>query len=105
MSSRLVIFCDNCGIEKRQVNHWWKVWLDQDIFHCSPAEQSIYLTDCNGEPATKPIKDICGQACAMVLYGLYLQYNALEVPAAKVVPMLEVPYKSPVAVIDDDIPF
>ena len=66
MSEKTVKYCDVCGIEKKDVNHWFKVWIEDGVFGSAHLEESIDLTD------AKEINDACGQPHAIQLYGRYL---------------------------------
>lgn len=70
MSTVQITKCDVCGAQKKEVNHWYKVWLFGNIFHCALV-QFIRSLD-NVE------KDVCGRECASKLFSRFLETGSLE---------------------------
>ena len=64
--------CDVCGIEKKQVNHWWKVWLAPD-----KGTRQLRLVAA-GAPSSVHAKDACGQSCIHRLVDRWMETGSLE---------------------------
>jgi hypothetical protein len=52
---RQIIFCDICGEEKEQTNHWFVAYIENGDFHISGLNSSNIVN-----PAAK---HLCGQNC------------------------------------------
>lgn len=52
----LSIRCDGCGIEKKETNHWWRLWIQGTLITIVPLAEGQKSTfpgtrfDCCGEP-------------------------------------------------------
>ena len=60
--------CDVCGVEKKQVNHWWKAKEMADHIRVAKAET----------PLVQPYKDVCGQSCLHRLVDRWMETGSLE---------------------------
>jgi hypothetical protein len=73
-------FCDCCGVQKRDVNHWWNLDMQGFISGRSgdPASQdanpaAFILLPFDAEVARQSeIKSICGQHCAHKMMDEYM---------------------------------
>jgi hypothetical protein len=61
------IKCDQCGTEKKQTNHWHLLRVNRSGFH-------VPKTRLEGD------RDVCGQACAHILFDRYLTTGKLDKP-------------------------
>lgn len=106
MAIKTVITCDVCGVDKKDVNHWWSVWIADASFHSRPGvtkEGSRHVQ----------IKQVCGVEHALTLFNRFLNHGTLEMEAVKPpepIPPLYVqpPLYPPVALPmkeDMDLPF
>ena len=71
MSTKTIVECDVCGIQKKEGNHWWKIWITDGAFNASPATDDVpYFT----------VKDVCGKQHAVELFNRYLETGQLNKP-------------------------
>lgn len=70
MSTVQVTKCNVCGAHKKEVNHWYLVWIYDRSFQCAPV-LSLHPFD-NTE------KDVCGRECASKLFSRFLETGSLE---------------------------
>jgi len=55
------VVCSNCGVEKRQVNHWFLVWLER-------GDTRLCITEYDEDPAMQhetSVAKVCGESCLM----------------------------------------
>lgn len=72
MSTASVVTCDVCGAQKKEVNHWFNIWIAGTRFLCSPAECELTIAGyCT-------YKDCCGLECATKLFQRFLAHGTLE---------------------------
>jgi hypothetical protein len=103
MGSKMVINCDVCGRTKREVNHWWKTWIDNELFCCSAADNTReVVTNEVGEAIV--VSDACGRECAQQLFNRFMTNGTLEAPAPEPVPV-PVPVQANPPTSENDIPF
>lgn len=69
MSTVQVTECDVCGAQKKEVNHWYKVWICCGEFRSAPAHL-IANSD--------HLPDVCGRECASKLFSRFLETGSLE---------------------------
>ena len=72
MGIRRVISCDVCNRDQAACNHWWCVWVEENIFHsCAVADK----------PKSKRIKYAytCGAEHEGVLHNRWLTTGSLEI--------------------------
>jgi hypothetical protein len=69
MSTEQVTKCDVCEIYKREVNHWWRIWIAEDAFCCAPFASTT---------ADPEAKDVCGVEHAQQMFNRYLATGTLE---------------------------
>jgi hypothetical protein len=74
MATENSITCDVCGVGKRAVNHWWKVWIAPEK---GPAQLRIVAADA---PSSAFAKDACGQAHLHTLVDRWMETGSLEKP-------------------------
>lgn len=75
MSTVQVTKCDVCGAQKKEVNHWFVVWIvpNINVFQCCSAETYI-----EKYPAWYIHTDVCGRECASKLFSRFLETGSLE---------------------------
>lgn len=73
MSTESITKCDleGCSVQKREVNHWWKVWIDDGVFGSAPLNKTVDL----GGLSTK---DACGMDHAIVFYKRFLDHGTFQ---------------------------
>jgi hypothetical protein len=96
MSRLMVISCDKCGKTKGITNHWYKVWVDQGIFHTCPFDTSLMITNPKTGDHLIPF-DVCSQGCSISMYQSFLDHGQAFPP--------ELAYALEIAPPTDDIPF
>lgn len=67
MGVRLAFDCEICGVEKRDVNHWYEVYNN--------GEGAIGIRHFQGNEF---LKQVCGAACAHKLLDRWLSTGSLE---------------------------
>jgi hypothetical protein len=75
--------CDFCANVKREVNHWWKAWVDQpkyDFCQLGPtAGRRLVIQDAADEVAApENAKDACGAACVNLAVERFLSTGTLN---------------------------
>lgn len=78
--------CDVCGERRREVNHWWIVWVD-----VTSSKQFCSI------PFAPPVWDriqqrsraehrsiVCGEEHAQLLFARWMQSGSLEKPKARI---------------------
>lgn len=120
MSQKIQITCDLCHTIKRETNHWWIAWIDQNIFHAATAGTVITFTDDAGQKIDGQTYDFCGEGCATLAFSAYLRsmnrgkptldfYSKVESPMLEAtIPDEETPLPEDQALMtikEDDIPF
>ena len=61
--------CDECGVSKRETNHWWSLWREQHGILTTP------MQDPNPQPGPRrsyDVKDACGEKCLLALISQWL---------------------------------
>jgi hypothetical protein len=76
--------CDFCANVKREVNHWWKAWVDrpaEDRAAGSPFQvrgTRLVIERAEDEKAPMNAKDICGAACVNLAVERFLSTGTLN---------------------------
>ncbi len=79
-------FCDACGAQKREVNHWWNIDM-QGFISGTPEDHAtadtrlpaFMLVPFNAELARQDdIKSACGQLCAHKIMDEYMSQLLIE---------------------------
>lgn len=68
------ISCNVCGVEKRDVNHWYQL-----VIGCMGGE--VHIVDWDVKLAHVADAHVCGQGCALVLVSRWFQSKSFEIPA------------------------
>lgn len=77
--------CDVCGERRREVNHWWIVWIES----ASPRQFCAVTFDPSAwdrisqRAGAKDQSVVCGEEHAQVLFCRWLQFGTLEKPKAR----------------------
>jgi hypothetical protein len=71
---KMITECDVCQLVKKEVNNWWKVWVDGSGMFCSAPAEAMTHAPNDG------IKDICGKQHAIEMYSRYLETGQLDKP-------------------------
>src|ERR1035437_8850039 len=72
MAIKTVITCDVCGIDKKEVNHWWTVWLANSSFHSRVGVKEF------SAPPKDQRQHVCGVEHAITLFNRFLSHGTLE---------------------------
>lgn len=79
--NKTVTICDECGVEKKETNHWYLVLDDFG------KDKNLSLLGCpgiaivpwnDGLAKSLGLKHICGQNCATAIFSRWLSYGQLE---------------------------
>ena len=75
MAIKSVVTCDSCGQQKKEVNHWFLIDIDEDGFHAATTQN--HPGHENSRPST--LKDVCGANCAQNLFEKWLQSQGAQI--------------------------
>jgi len=67
--------CDMCGVDKKEVNHWWKV-VKVDASKRNDPHLRVYKAEVNLGDSLH--KDVCGQSCLHRLVDRWMETGNLE---------------------------
>ena len=73
MSTKTVTICDNCGMEKKETNHWWRMAVSGFTLRVQPQscnDSSLHVVEENAEA--------CGSKCAAELFERFLAKGSLR---------------------------
>ncbi len=75
MATETVTRCDVCSTIKKDVNHWWKAWIEDGVFNLTPSEHI-------GDNFNPRYRDVCGKGHALEMFNRYLETGQIEKPVS-----------------------
>lgn len=79
MSEKTIKFCDVCETEKKTVNHWWTVGINEGVFFSfMHTPNPSNLPERFEVPLGSKLGDACGREHAMTLYNRFLSYGSFN---------------------------
>ena len=72
MSRPTSIVCDECGAQKKEINHWWVLCHGQSTVRIWPFAMAFETTH-ESEKSGESVKDLCSEQCVTRAIGKWMR--------------------------------
>jgi hypothetical protein len=72
MSWSIKVTCEVCGVERKETNHWFSIWVYMGEFRVQPLD----LSELHGRP--EDVIDVCGQEHAHRIFDCFMQHGHIK---------------------------